>query len=414
MMVGPSRSAPAPQPGFAELVARHETRTIADRRWFHAHPELSGREFETQARLRRDLQEIPGVELIEGEWGTGLVAILRGGRPGPLVAWRADTDGLPITEQTGLPFASVRRDTLSGGREVGVMHACGHDIHMSVAMGALRVLADVREQMPGALLFILQPAEETGAGAEQMLAAGVFADGRLPRCVLALHDHPTIPCGKVGSCPGWGSANVDGFRLTVRGDGGHGAYPHRSIDPVTLAAQMVQAFNNIVAREIDVNRHCVISVGSIHGGAKSNVIPDDVVIEATVRSHDETTRLALKEKIERTVLALAEAAGAPAPLLEYALGTPGGYNDPELVAQVREVFRRVLGPENEIVYEPGMGGEDFSRYGQVVPGFQFRLGVDPPGGTSSLHSPTFNPDERSVAIGMRVVAEVIWDQLHRP
>jgi len=403
----------AHQPDFAALVAQHEERTIADRRWFHANPELSGREYGTQAKLRRDLQEIPGVELIEGDWGTGLLAILKGGRPGPLVAWRADTDALPITEETGLPFASTKRDTLRG-REVGVMHACGHDIHMSVAMGALRVLADVRDQMPGSLLFILQPAEETGDGAQQMLEAGVFANGLKPKCVLALHDHPTIECGKVGSCAGWSSANVDGFRLVVKGQGGHGAYPHKAVDPVTLAAQMVIAFNNIVAREMDVNHPCVISVGSIHGGAKGNVIPDEVVLEATVRSHDDRTRQALPEKIERAVFGLAEAAGAEAPILEYDWGTPAGYNDPELVAQVRKVVQRVLGPEGDVVYPPGMGGEDFSRYGREVPGFQFRLGVDPPGGTTSLHSSTFTPDERSVAIGMRIVAEIIWDQLQRP
>ena len=155
-------------------------------------------------------------------------------------------------------------------------------------------------------------------------------------------------------------------------------------------------------------------VCSIPGGAKGNVIPDEVVMEATVRTHDDETRQGIRAKIERTVFGLAKAAGAPQPVLEYGFGTPAGYNDPELVVQVREVVRRVLGPENDVVYPPGMGGEDFSRYGRVVPGFQFRLGVDPPGGTTSLHSPTFDPDERAVAIGMRVVAEIIWDQLQRP
>jgi amidohydrolase len=401
-----------PLPGGAALVAKHEAATVADRRWFHANPELSGREFRTQAKLRQILTDIPGVEFVPGEWGTGLVAMLRGAKPGPLVAWRADIDALPITEATGLPYASTCTDTLAG-RQVGVMHACGHDIHMSVALGALRVLAEVRDQMPGTLLFILQPAEETGDGAKQMLAAGVFDDGRRPKCVLALHDHPTLKAGQIGSCPGWATANVDGFRVVVRGNGGHGAYPHQSLDPVTLAAQMVEAFNRIVAREIDVNNHCVISVGSIHGGAKGNVIPDEVVMDATVRTHDEATRLAVKAKIERTVYGLAAAMGAPEPELEYSLGTPAGYNDPELVAQARAVIRRVVGVENDIEYPPGLGGEDFARFSQVVPGFQFRLGVDPPAGTASLHSPEFAPDERVVAIGMRVVAEIIWDQLQR-
>jgi hippurate hydrolase len=300
-----------------------------------------------------------------------------------------------------------------GETEVGVMHACGHDLHMSIALGAARVLSQVRSEMKGRILFIFQPAEEIGAGSEMMIEGGVFNEGRMPKCVLALHDHPTIPVGKVGSCPGWSTGNVDVFRLTVKGRGGHGAYPHEAVDPVTLAAQMILAFNQIVARQINVKNHCVISVGSIHGGVKSSVIPDEVVIKATVRSHGDETRAALKEKIGRVVRGIAAAAGAPEPVLEYHYGTPSGYNDPQLVAQVREVFRRVLGPENEIEYEPSMGGEDFSRYGRIVPGFQFRLGVAPEGAEMSLHSPGFNPDERSVGIGMRVVAEILWDQLHR-
>jgi hippurate hydrolase len=293
------------------------------------------------------------------------------------------------------------------------MHACGHDLHMSIALGAIRNLAAVRQDMPGTLLIIFQPAEETGAGARQMLEAGVFAGGRKPDCVLAFHDHPTIAYGQVGSCSGWATANVDGFRLRVNGRGGHGAYPHRSIDPVTLAAKMVLAFNDLVAREIDVNNHAVISVGRIEGGAKGNVIPDAVELEATVRTQDAETRAFVQKRVDEIAHGLAAAAGAPEPEMEYFLGTPAGYNDPELVAQVRQVIRRVLGPENDITYPSGMGGEDFARYGQVVPGFQFRLGVAPPGqeNSMSLHSPTFNADERSVALGMNLVAEILWDQL---
>jgi amidohydrolase len=402
-------------PDFEAIAHSHEKQTIDDRRWLHENPELSGRETKTQAYLRQALEDIPGITFIEGDWGTGLVAELRGGLPGPRVAWRADMDALPITEDTDLPFRSTCRDTLNGGRAVGVMHACGHDLHMSIALGAIRTLASVRDRMPGTLMIIFQPAEETGDGAYDMLKAGLFDGDRKPRCVLAFHDHPTIAYGQVGSCSGWSTANVDGFRMTVKGHGGHGAYPHRSIDPVTLAAKMVLAFNDIVAREIDVNHHAVISVGRIEGGAKGNVIPDEVYLEATVRTHDDETRNAVKAKVERVVKALAESVGAPEPELDYYFGTPAGYNNPELVEQARAVFRRVLGPENAITYPPGMGGEDFSRYGQVVPGFQFRIGVAPPGqeNTMSLHSPQFNADERAVGLGMRLVAEVLWDQLNR-
>lgn len=412
-MAGEAASAEerASLPDFVALAAGEEERAIADRRWFHRHPELAGREQETRAYLRDRLMEIPGVELVEGEWGTGLVAVLQGGRSGPLVAWRSDMDALPITETTGLPWVSGRTDTLAG-REVGLMHACGHDIHMSVTLGAVRLLAQVREEMPGRLMIIFQPAEENGEGALAMIEAGVFHAERMPKCVLALHDHPTLQTGQVGSCPGWATANVDVFRLTVKGKSGHGAYPHRTVDPVTLASQMVLGFNNIVSRRIDVNRHCVISVGSIHGGTKSSIIPNEVVITATVRSHDKETRLALRDLVEQTARGISASAGAPEPELEYFFGTPAGYNDPKLVEEVRRVVRRVLGPENDIVYPPGMGGEDFSRYGGIVPGFQFRLGVAPPGAEPMiLHSSMFAPDERAIVIGIRIVSEILWDQL---
>ena len=406
-------AAPA-TPDFAGLAKGVEERAYAERRWLHEHAELSLREHETQAYLRRILSEIPGLRLVEGEWGTGVVALIEGGRPGPLVAWRTDMDGLPLREDTGLPFACEREDTLRGGRQVGVMHACGHDMHMAVALGIARVFSAIRREMPGSLLLICEPAEEIGAGALQLLEAGLFEDGRLPKCALAMHVHPTLDFGTVGSCPGWATANVDGFVLTVKGDGGHGAYPHRGVDPVTLAARMVLAFQSLVSREIDVNHDAVISVGRIEGGAKSNVIPDEVVIEATVRSHDDETRQLLMEKIERCVNGLAAAAGAPEPVLEYYLGTAAGYNDPGLVAEARAVIRRIVGPEGDVQYLPGMGGEDFAYYGQRVPGFQFRLGVVPTGGPAmSLHRANFDPDERALALGIRIAAELIWDQLVR-
>ncbi|MCA9728802.1 MAG: amidohydrolase, partial [Candidatus Eisenbacteria bacterium] len=374
---------------------------------------LSLHEFETQEWMRRALAEIPGVELVDGEWGTGVVALLRGAEPGPVVAWRTDMDGLPITEATGLGFACARRDTVAGGGEVGVMHACGHDFHMAIAVGMLRVLSGVRERLPGTVLLIAEPAEEIGAGASMLLEAGLFDDGRRPSCVLALHVHPTIASGRVGFCPGPSTANVDTAVLRVRGQGGHGAYPHKAVDPVSLAAEIVLAFESIVAREIDVNHPAVISVGKIEGGTKSNVIPDEVVLEATVRSHDEATRLLLQEKIARTVKGLAAARGAPEPVLDYQLGTPAGYNDPALVEQGRDVFREVVGAGNEIRYDTPMGGEDFAYYGREVPGFQFRLGVGRPDREMALHSGVFDPDEDVLPIGVHLAAALIWDQLHR-
>jgi amidohydrolase len=406
-------SAVAAAPDFTALVARHEAATLADRRWLHQHPELSDREVATREYLRQRLQEIPGVQVIDGNWGQGLVAVLAGAASGPVIAWRADMDGLPIIEQVDVPFASTCRDTL-GGQDVGVMHACGHDIHMSVSLGALRVLAEARDQLPGTVVWIFQPAEETGAGSLAMIEAGVLdVAGGIDRA-FALHDHPTLATGQAGVCAGPATANVDGFMLTVRGRGGHGAYPHTTVDPVSLAARMVLALEGIVAREIDPNHPAVISVGRIQGGTKSNVIPGVVVLEATVRTRDPETRALVQQKIERTVRGLAAAAGAPEPELIYDLGTPAGRNDPELSREVVGVMRRVLGDGNVVEYLPGMGGEDFGRFSAAVPGVQFRLGVGRPDRAMDLHSATFDPDERSVGIGMGLVAAILWDQLSRP
>ncbi|MCP4545639.1 MAG: amidohydrolase [bacterium] len=401
-------------PDFKRLALDQEEQILEDRRHLHQYPELSLREFETQAYLLAALERIPGVTLVEGDWGTGVVAILEGGRPGPLVAWRTDMDGLPVTETTGLPFASTRRDTVKGGKQVGVMHACGHDCHMSAALGIIRALSEVRAEMPGRVLFIGEPAEEIGAGAKRLLRAGIFEDGRKPRVVLGMHVHPTLELGTVGFCPGWATGNVDRFRLVVKGDGGHGAYPHLGVDPVTLAARMVLAFQSLISREINVNSNAVISVGLIEGGAKSNVIPDEVVIEATVRTHDQDTRLLVKGKIERTVQGLAMAAGAPEPELDYHLGTIAGYNDPELVEQVRAVIRRQLGDGMDVRYVAGLGGEDFAYFGQRVPGFQYRVGVvSPDDPVMNLHKGDFDPDERALVISVEVGAAAIWDQLQR-
>jgi len=400
-------------PDLSALVERHLPATVADRRWLHQHPELSGREDSTRAYLAGRVAAIDGPVPVPGDWGLGLVYVLAGDRPGPTVLWRADMDGLPIAEDVAVPFRSIRADTLESGLVTGVMHACGHDIHMSVALGALRILADLRRELRGRVVFVFQPAEETGAGAEAMIAAGVLAGPFAPDRVFALHDHPTLLAGQAAVCSGPATANVDGFRLTVRGTGGHGAYPHRTVDPVSLAARMVLALNDVVAREVDPDHPAVVSIGSIHGGAKSNVIPDEVVVEATVRTRDAEARAAIQAKIERTVHGLAAAAGAPAPLLEYQLGTPAGYNDPAVASEVEAVLRRILGPENVLTYLPGMGGEDFGRFSCEVPGMQFRLGVGRPDRAMSLHSASFDPDERSLEVGIELVAAILLDQLER-
>jgi amidohydrolase len=387
-------------------------RTIADRRWMHQHPELSRREFRTQEYLRSRLLEIPGVELIEGKWGTGLVAVLRGGKPGPLVGYRADMDALPITEETGLPFASTAVDSLRG-REVGVMHACGHDLHCAVLLGIARVLSQARADLPGSVLFLLEPAEEVGEGAETLIKGGALAVAGRPVAIYAIHDNARQPYGQVGWCPGYASANVDDFRVRVIGRGGHGAYPHRTIDPVVIAAQMVLGLQSIRSREIDTTDRAVITVGTIHGGDASNVIPDEVELRGTVRSLDPEVREQIRSAVLRTVTGIASAAGAPEPDIHYGWGIPSVYNAPDLVEMTLPTLRRVLGEENVVQYEAGMGGEDFSLYQRELPGFIIRLGVGRPGREMTIHSSSFDPDERGIPLGVRVMSEVLWERAAR-
>ncbi len=405
--------AAAASPDFAALAAGQTEAVTSLRHWLHAHPELSLREFETQRRLRSELEGIPGIELLDGDWGTGLVAVLRGGKPGPLVAWRADIDGLPMRETTGLPFASTATDSL-GDRAVGVMHACGHDLHAAILIGAARVLAPLRADMPGTVLFVLEPAEEVGAGAPTLLEAGLFTKIGKPAAIYAIHDHPTIRTGQVSYCPGHSAANVDDFSIRVLGKGGHGAYPHKTIDPIVIASEMVLALQAVVSREVDAARSAVVTVGSFHGGTTSNVIPDYVDLRGTVRTFEPEVREQLHTAVLRTVKGIAAAAGAPEPEIRYALGTPSVNNDPALVDETLPVLKRVVGSEKVVRYEPGMGGEDFSFYQEQVPGFIFRLGVGRPDRPEmNTHSPEFDPDEAALPLGVRLACEVLWDRLQR-
>jgi amidohydrolase len=400
----------AMRPDFDALTAAAAEQTIADRRWIHQHPELSLREFQTQAYIRGKLAEIPGIELIPGEWGTGLVVVLRGGKPGPLVGFRADIDALPIREETGLPFASCVVDSLRG-REVGVMHACGHDVHASVLLGIARVLSPVRKDLPGSILFLVEPAEEVGDGAETLIKGGALTVAGVPAAIYAYHVNSRQPYGELGWCPEYASANVDEFRVKVLGRGGHGAYPHRTIDPVVIASQMVLALQTIRSREVDTAERAVITVGSIRGGEVSNVIPDEVELRATVRSLDPQVREQIRDAVLRTLKGIAAAAGAPEPEIHYGYGTPSVYNDPDLVMRTLPTLQRILGEDNVVEYDPGMGGEDFSFFGKERPSFMIRLGVGRPDRDMMIHSSTFDPDERAIPLGVRAMSEVLWDRV---
>ncbi|MFQ5778118.1 MAG: M20 family metallopeptidase, partial [Terriglobia bacterium] len=379
-----------------------------------------------------------GFEVTEkvGDYGVpdrtsyGLVAVLRNG-DGPTVMVRADMDGLPVEEKTGVPYAS-RVKTDNEGAEVGVMHACGHDVHMTTLLGTARMLTQLQDQWAGTLVMIGQPAEERGAGARAMLQDGLFARFPRPDFALALHTSASLEAGKVGYREGYVLANVDSVDITLRGAGGHGAYPHTTKDPIVLAAQVVLALQTIVSREVNPLDSAVVTVGSIHGGTKHNIIPDEVHLQLTVRSYRPAVREKVLAAIERVTQGIAAAAGIPAgraPIVESSREefTPSTYNDPALTRRVVSVLKPVLGPSNVVEVEPVMAGEDFGRYaleGRQIPISIFWLGaVDPARvrqagaqGTSlpSLHSSEFAPlPEPTLQTGVRAMTSVVLDLMKR-
>lgn len=370
-------------------------------RGFHARPELSLEEKETSERLAGYWRDA-GFEVTQGVGGHGVVALLRNG-PGPTVMLRTDLDGLPVTERTGLPFASTVRVEDEAGAETGTMHACGHDVHMATLVGVARFLAEHRTLWRGTVMLVGQPAEEILTGAQAMLDDGLFTRFAKPDVAIAQHCDAALAAGNVGIRPGCTLANSDTVDITVRGRGGHGAYPHKTIDPVVLAAELVLSLQAIVAREVPPTEPAVVTVGVIRGGTKRNIIADTCELQATVRSYDDEVRELLLRSIERRAKGVAAAAGAPEPTVVFGQGTPAVDNDPRLAARVEEVFRRVFGGARVVPAETSMGAEDFACFGKAgVPILMFRLGTVTParleryrerGETPpSLHSALYHPD----------------------
>ncbi len=396
-------------------------------RHLHQNPELSFQEEQTSATLAQQLREF-GFEVTEQVGGHGVVALMKNGE-GPTLMLRMDTDGLPVVEQTGLPYASTARAVELTGQEVGVMHACGHDVHMTVVTAAAGELAARRDEWRGTLMVIAQPAEERGAGARLMLADGLFERFALPDYNLSLHTLATLPAGQVGYRAGYMMANVDMVDMTVHGIGGHGAYPHTAKDPIVLAAAIIMDLQTLVSREIHPTAPGVVTVGSIHAGTKGNIIPDSAKLELTVRSYSDEVREALLSGIERIALNQARAMGLPEDKLpevtirnEY---TPALYNNPELVARGVAAMAAAIGEENLVEIPQEMGGEDFSRYGRTeekIPGFMIRLGVVSQAQWDaaergelrlpSLHSPFFAPDPGpTLDTGIRAMTAMALDIL---
>ncbi len=409
------------QPGawddrISASVAEHEAETVAFRQHIHEFPELSNREFETARMVTEHLQALGFDEVRTEIAHTGVVGVLRGGKPGPVIAVRADMDALPVTEDTDLPFASKVRTTYNG-MEVGVAHACGHDVHTAVQYGVATVLSSMREDIPGTILFIFQPAEEGAppgeeGGAELMLREGVFDDPK-PEAVFGLHTLSGFPLGKVGYTSGPSLAAVDHFRATITGVQTHGAQPQSGVDPVVMAAQAILSLQTIASRNVHPLSPVVVTVGMVHGGERFNIIPESVDIEGTVRTYDPEVRDLVEARMAEVLGGITDSGGGSY-TLDYDRGFPATINDTELTAESIPTLEAVVGEENTDVMDPTMGGEDFSFFANEVPGFYYRLGVHREGTrTGPHHSPFFRADDASVAIGMRVMANVLMDYLLR-
>jgi hippurate hydrolase len=366
---------------------------------------------------------------VPGRTSYGVVAVLENG-PGPTVMVRTDLDGLPVVENTGLPYAS-RVKTEANGVEVGVMHACGHDLHMTSFLGTARLLSRLRDHWSGTLVLIGQPAEERGSGAKAMLDGGLYTRFPKPDYAVALHTNAAIPAGTIGYREGYALANVDSVDITIRGAGGHGAYPHTTKDPIVIAAEVVMALQTIVSREVAPIDPAVVTVGSFHAGTKHNIIPDQAHLQLTVRSYKPEVRRKVLAAIERITRGIAVAAGVPedrAPIVKIAQEeyTPSTYNDPELTRRLAPVLQQALGSQNVIEVDPVMGGEDFSRYGldTGVPIFMFWLGaVDPARHREaqekgltlpSLHSSGFAPlPETAIRTGVKAMTAAALNLLEK-
>lgn len=390
----------------------------------HSHPELSHHEVRTAATIAGQLRRL-GFRVTTGVGGTGVVGVLKNG-PGPVVMIRAELDALPILEKTGLPYASHVTTHNGQGVEVPVMHACGHDLHMSIGIGTATLLARNKARWHGTFIYVGQPAEERGPGASAMLKDGLFTRFPRPDYAIALHDTASLPVGQVGFTPGYAASAADAVDVTVFGRGGHGAMPQDAIDPIVIAARTVLAWQTIVSREIDPRDMGIITVGSIHGGTKHNIIPDHVDMQLTVRSYKPEVRQHLLRAIERIADGEARAAGAGRkPLVKVSDSTSSVYNNPALTQRIAGVLRRTLGKSNVIKQPPITASDDFAEYGRAgVPSLQFELGaVDPvkfaaaqksgkplPG----VHSPFFAPDrEPSLRTGILAETAAVLELLQK-
>jgi amidohydrolase len=397
-----------------------QSQVIAWRRDFHEHPELGNHEVRTSAIIAKHLQSL-GIQVQTGIATTGVVGILKGDKPGPVVALRADMDGLPVIERTPVPFASKVKTTYRG-QEVGVMHACGHDSHMAILMGVAQVLSTMKSELHGTVKFIFQPAEEgvepgQKGGAEEMVKEGVLENPKV-NVVFGLHINSQTEVGTIGYRPGGTMAGVNDMQIIVKGRSAHGAYPWSSIDPIVVSAEIINNLQTIVSRNINVTENpAVVTIGAIKGGNRSNIIPESVEMLGTIRAFTAADEKLMIERIKQIATKTAEAQGATAEVkIPYSSHYPVTFNDLALTQKMLPSLQRTAGAKNVLLRQPVTGAEDFSFYQEKVPGLFFFLGGMPKGGdpikAPSHHTPDFYIDESGFTLGVKALCNLTLDYMN--
>ncbi len=413
-----SAPAAAQSPDVDALAATVDAKVQAWRRDIHQHPELGNREVRTSALVAAHLRALGLEDVRTGIATTGVTAILRGGKPGPRIALRADMDALPVTERSGLPFES-KATAVFRGETVGVMHACGHDAHTGILMGVAEALASMKDELPGEILFIFQPAEEgppdgEEGGAEEMLAQGIFERFK-PEAVFGLHVFSTLKAGTVGWRSGPAMAASDRFNIVIKGRQTHGSRPWGGVDPIVAAADVIGTAQTIVSRRQNISKlPVVVSFGAIKGGIRYNIIPDEVELVGTIRTFDEGMRQQVFADLVNVAESVAHAHGATAiATVPDTKGNPVTVNDPALTARMVPSLEKAVGADKVVAMDLNMGAEDFSFYAREVPGFFFFVGATPPGQdplkAPSNHSPEFFLDEQALKVGTRAMLQVVLD-----
>ncbi len=407
-------------PDLAASIAKVSPDVVAHRRYLHQYPELSNREFETAKYLAKQLRKL-GLEVETGVAHTGVIAVLKGGKPGPVVALRADMDALPVTEQGDLPFRSTAKAKFDG-KDVGVMHACGHDGHMAILLGVADILTARRAELAGTVKFIFQPAEESPplgeeGGAALMVKQGVLSKAPKPDVIFGMHLLSGYEVGSVGYRSGGIMASADDMRIVVTGKQTHGAAPWLGVDPIVVASQIVLGLQTISSRQMDTTKAPVIvTIGRIDGGVRDNIIPDKVEMVGTLRALDEDMRTQLHERVRRTAESIAAASGAKAEVfISERHAYPVTYNDPKLMDQMLPSLQQRFGKQL-FVAQPILGAEDFSFFQQQIPGLYLFVGIRPTGveaaGFPSNHSPLFSMDEAALDTGVKLLAGLTLDSLN--